>query len=476
MAESMIFNGINGATGEYLLPELPVSAIARIARGEALDPEALAELKSKYRWQVTDHLAVREGVDPTDLAQTGWGVVFAHADGDAVDARREALKPLLDLRREQAGDLYREYTGADAYRPGESKNGFLSRHGMGPGPADPEKVPYYLLIVADPDTIDFRFQFLLDVAYAVGRIHFPRLEDYANYARTVVASETQPARRSRSLAFFGVQNHADAATQMSARDLVAPLAESLAANEDDWRVITRLKDQARKSDLVDLLREPDGPALLFTASHGMGFPNGHERQLPHQGALLCQDWPGPLRGRGRPISPDEYFSVDDLPDVRVDGLVAFCFACYGAGTPKLDYFAHRATAERTEIAPRSFIASLPVGMLADPRGGALAVIGHVERAWGYSFNWPGAGPQLAVFEDTILRMLYGHPVGSAIEFFNDRYAELSTLLSDQLEEIHFGNEPSDNELAGLWTANNDARSYTIVGDPAVRLPQAPADE
>lgn len=481
--ERCCFNGIDGATGEYLSPPVSPGELVRRAFGGRLerrpDEQVEAALRSKLRFfhdrATQDSFGPREGVDPDDLAEAGWGVIFAASDRGKSEAIKEALGELLSLRRRECGPRYHEYLGVEAYRPAERADELLARLGVGPGPADPDKVPYYLLLVGDPEAIPYRFQYELDVQYAVGRIHFDTLDEYASYAHSVALAEQGRAPLPRRAVFFATQNAGDRATHASAARLVAPLAawtngwSTKDRSRAPWEIACVSGDDATKRRVQGLLGGAETPALLFSASHGMGFPAGDPRQLPHQGALLCQDWPGPAAWRG-PILQDFYLAADDIgDDARLLGLVAFHFACYSAGTPLWDPFTHRmGGAPAKQAAPRPFVARLPQRLLGHPRGGALAVIGHVDRAWGYSFAWPGAGAQGATFESTLQRLLEGHRVGSALELFNMRYAELSTKLSNELDDMDNGAAPDLLRLADLWTANNDARGYATFGDPAVR--------
>ncbi len=485
------FNGIDAATGTYLFEPMSSADLADVATGKTREKaererEHLAELE--FRTKGEAHFGVKEGIDATKLEQAGWGVIFAAATAGSpeeleIEAIREALSPLLALRKSQATllhDRYKEYRGPLGYRPGESKQKYLARLGAGPGPADPDKVPYYLLIVGSPQVIPYHVQYQIDVQYAVGRLHFDTVDEYANYARSVVAAETGGLSLARELAFIGVANPDDPATQLSRKNLVGPLAdmaESWAKEPEmaGWTVGRYFDANADKATVSQLFGGPKTPALIFSGSHGMGFAKGDPLQERRQGALLLQDWPGPKKWRG-PIKDDLYFSGDDLSsDAGLLGLIAFNFACYGAGTPEHDEFAKQAFKERKPIADRAFVAGLPRKLLGHPKGGALATIGHVERAWGYSFMWGsgGRGPQisqLAVFESTLRALMKGVPVGMALEYFNERYAEMASDLSRQIEELEYDPGAVDAyALANMWTSSNDARGYAVMGDPAVRL-------
>ncbi|MFM6395124.1 MAG: C25 family cysteine peptidase, partial [Planktothrix sp.] len=342
---------------------------------------------------------------------------------------------------------------------------------------------YYLLIVGDPEEIPFSFQYQLDVAYAVGRIDFDTLEEYSQYAQSVVKTETSKPFLAPKARFFGTWNNNDVATEQSSKYLVKPLAtwadtELKVAWKDNlkyqnWDIQTILKTEATKTKLSQLLGGDETPALLFTASHGLAFQDS--RQEKHTGALLCQDWYKEHQGH---IPEDWYFSADDISSDanKLLGLIAFHFACYGAGIPKEDEYGHK-DKNWKEIAPRAFVAPLPKKLLSHPKGGALAVIGHVDRAWNQSFLWEAIdettkGEQLSTFKSTLASLLQGDRVGYAVEEINKRYAALSTQLAEIFKIKERGIPLTLIETTNLvykWTANNDARGFAIIGDPAVRL-------
>jgi hypothetical protein len=475
MPQELHLNGINADGSSYneeLGAPLTTDMIAKVARGGKLTADDLRD--AKMRKSLDDakraHFGVAEGIDATKVEEAGWGIVFpADLPEKSLAAIKEALQPLLDHRKKQAGDLYREVSGADGYKNGETKNDFLKRFGKGPGPADPEKFPYYAMIVGSPETIPYTYQYQLDVQYAVGRIYFDRLEDYYQYAKSVVEAETKGVSRGKKASFFGVANPDDRATQMSAESLIKPLAEAIGKKEltKDWKVNVVAPGDATKANLANYMGGKDTPAILFTASHGMNFKLDDPRLLRHTGALLTQDWPGP---KARvPITENLYFSADDIAsDADVFGMLAFVFACYGGGIPKMDNFYRQAFGASKDIAPYAFISQLPLRLLSHPKGGALGVFAHVERAWGSSIMWDGTVRDVETFDSTIEALLKGKPAGNATEYFNERYAEIASDLTVELDSTTPETQ-DDVKLAGMWTSNNDARNYAFIGDPAVRL-------
>lgn len=450
-----IFNGVDARTGRYLFPALSAAEISQLI----LTP------KGRER-------ALAPGIDPRDLAVAGWGVIFHEQESDEV---REALSPLLAHRKAQAsvnyGHLYQEFVGKDGYCGGESKESFLAKHGAVTGAVNPDRMPYYLLLVGGPDRIPFHFQQQLDVQYGVGRIAFDTPEEYERYARSVVEAETAGAPRSRRITVFGVRNPDDESTELTSEYLAQPLGDCLRTPAGwqkvrDWEVQSFMVKEATKARLCQLLEGSDSPALLFTASHGLGFPQDDPLQREHQGALVCQDWPGPEHS----IPPDHYFSGDNVgSNARVHGLIAFHFACHSAGTPEKDEFSICDGEPPRVLTSTPFVARLPQRLLAHPAGGALAVIGHVERAWAYSFLGQDSLSQIEDFEWSLRMLMDGYPVGFAMEWFNVRYGELAADLALALQRKINGEPLSDDEIAGLWMANNNARNYAVMGDPAVRV-------
>lgn len=468
--DKLYLNGIDGETGQYLVEPMELADAASMVKNIKPSNPVFEWLRRVWKTISNPSLGLPINLDPAKVGEVGWAIVFQQNESQAV---RKALQPLIEHRKQQVGDERKVKNLT--YRDGQNRADWLAGYGVSAGNIAPSKVPFYLLFIGDPKQIPFGFCQEMDVEYAVGRLHFDTPEEYSRYVASVIEYENSAiVPNAREAVFFGVRHEFDHATQMSADLLVNPLADGpnklTPGVATHWGFATRKLwgEKATKSALTKVLRTRNGakpPAFLFTASHGMGFRKGHPRQLREQGALLCQDWPG-----FGLISPDHYFAAADLPaDANVRGLIAFHFACYGAGTPNFDNFMHKPGEPPPQIADQPFIAALPKALLAHPKGGALACIGHVERAWGYSIVGPTTEPQLIPFQNAIGRLLVGQPVGYAIKDFNEKFAALSVSLCNLLQQVGFGVEVPDYELADSWVERNDAGGYIVVGDPAVRL-------
>ncbi len=429
-------------------------------------PESKLELEyvvasKKYRIQEERHTRELEG--RTNLAVTGWGVIFA---SDSDPKIREALQPLLAHRKQQAAasniDRYREFSGPLGYRQGESAERFLTRNGATFGLQNTSLVPYYLLIVGDPQAIPFDFHFGLSSQYAVGRLDLDTPEQYSIYARSVVASESKDFALPRRVGIFAPRHESDPATEMTSR-LSYPFAERLKAYAA-WTVQAPIRDEATKQRLRSMLTGDAAPILLFFMGRGVQMHQDTERQKAVNGALICQDWE--VVGA---ISDPHWFAANDLADdSRVLGSVLCLIAPFSAATPEFDEFSF-GTAPRRKAA-QSFTASLPKRLLAHPNGGALAVIGHVDTNWEYSLVAQDKQTSSGLFEGLCINLMSGYTIGSAMTPLGQRALVLASSLVDGFLSAPTASNLFENKkLLANMVALRDARNYIILGDPATRL-------
>jgi hypothetical protein len=458
-------NGIDFNTGKYAVPPRRLDELAKL-----IESRPGVGTFDKTRGDKPRAFALPFGVTEK-LEDAGWGIVLP---ADTPSAIRNALQPLMDFRAKRAGKRFKELD----YKPGEQLRDWYVRHQISPGNIAPNKVPYYLLLIGPPDQIPFDFQYLLGIEYAVGRLSFDDAADYENYVRSTIAYESAAAvPNARKISYWGPRHSGDGATRLSSSFLLDPLINGNADDGDDpvakvvkYEQETFLAKDATKANLLAAMHAAKPPALLFTASHGMQFDPAQVQQAASQGALLCQDWPV-----FDSVKPAHFLAASDVGDeANVNGMVAFLFACFGAGTPDQDQFLMDLSQADAapKLAPAPFMAALPRRLLTHPKGSALAVIGHIDRAWGFSMQAPNvASPQIAPFRNGILSIMAGKPIGHAMcERFGARYAELSALLlSSTSPSAPAAMRLNDRDLVTAWIERNDAQNYVLLGDPAVRI-------
>lgn len=484
--ELIYLNGIDGEKGTYAFEPLTIEDLKNAAVRQVWSPEHWDDLQVREFNKETHYQVLPQFGEGDDLKRTRWGIIFpAGADPGQVDQILLAVDKLVSLREKQMGRKAKIYRGSAGFQwvtdPGtnhprpETKNEWLSRNGAGPGQVDPTIVPYYLLIVADPQSIPYIFQYELDVQYAVGRIYFDTLDEYTRYAASVEAAASSAVKLKRRAVLFGVTNPGDKATTLSTRHLIRPLKAYFDQNMADlgvnWETSLVEPDDADRATLKTLLGGSQSPALLFTASHGVKFSYMNPDQYHLQGGLVCRDWNGP---GGPGLTREHYLAAEDIPDsANLLGSIIFNFACFGAGTPYWDDYAILRRQNRTAMTARPFISALPRRLLTLPGGGALAVIGHIDRAWNFSFQWEGIEEQNTAYQGFLYQLMAGAPVGLAMESMNDRYADISSMLATTLQNLKYNQSPSPADLANAaleFAQCNDARAYAIIGDPAVSIP------
>jgi hypothetical protein len=435
---------------------------------------------------------VDPGGDPGSLRDQGWGVIAPR--GDAGDRLLARIRPLLEQRAADQGaepPVYRVPPGMTAVEAAAWIDRKLVDNAL------PEAIPGYLLVLGRPDQVSFELQQALAGAFHVGRLGFdddradrPGLRDaYEAYADKLVrheraALDPSPVPAPARVVYVTARDGTPA-TELAHRLLIQPCV----ADAEQQRAAGKLAAELTAIDGDDPARIADQlraavaqPGVLFTASHGAGAPPGGWPS-PDRGRALQG---APCLGRGVLLDADAVAGAPFLPRG-----IWLLFACFGAGTPARSAY-HPWLAQLQQhgdyaapLAPvlaslptggePAFLAALPQAVLARPDG-PLAVIGHLDLAWSYSFcdlDKLSRGERHRRFHTLVAQLARGTRAGLALSasLIRARTQVLSELAAAAADPsaAPAGTDADAAHLAHRWMVLQDLAGYVVLGDPAARL-------
>ena len=270
-------------------------------------------------------------VDLGDPRAAGWTFLVNENDPRRAEITK-ALRPLAEYRgmKDPDSPLILHSEKEDEWHDWMIDN-YYSLTG--------DESPHYVLIAGSPTQISFHFQAFIGSAASVGRVDFDTPDDLRTYVQKIIALETASSPVvSQQAVFFATDHGQKDPTYFSRLYMAKPLAERT-SGKLQFPTQTLMGQQATKSGLLQCLKMAR-PALVYTASHGLGAP---DQSLDFQksttaayavntpsGSRLETGCSPPMMSRQTPSWKARSFSSSP---VSVMALRLRVILCIGRGTP-----------------------------------------------------------------------------------------------------------------------------------------------
>jgi hypothetical protein len=458
---------INAYTGAPSAPRSPLDTV--LAQRFAFGPRVAA-------YQPT--LAPPPPADLADWAHpdVGWSLVLPTVSGwnDAQLALPTDQPPCIQQLWEARGrpDLLR-YDPAWIQRHSlihKPKIGAPIALAGAPRGLKPDALPFYLLIVGEPEAIPWDIQYVLNETRAVGRLALTG-DALDRYVAALQSGWAGAGCDIRSPFVWAVDHGGTDISRTMCDALAAPVFAKYHLDSDLQAGATMAGGIGQTATAAELLRGlARNPGVVVTTSHGKTGPLVNGR-MPREelGWLVDSDHqaidPAKLIGPWQP-----------------DGAIWYAHACCSAGSHSPSRYRGLFGADSPigkvldDVATAgSTVAPLPQALLGAARP-ARAFIGQVEP----TFNWTLQHPaNLQYLTNDLQNCLYGgiysakppKPVGLA---FREHYQRVLGLAAEYALNLALfnGGAPGSPETLVLYAqlAMCDIRSMVILGDPTVSLP------